>query len=142
MTKRTYWLAKDFHIKDEPLAKSLIEYRQADNRVPVDKSFANLISSRTENGTQMPIIDMDFPHHIVQSTTEGHSHLYIDVEMSWLRWAFLMWALYNARVIELGHFVWSIRRGQNFVRVPGTQKTDDPRENTKPSYGWFFRLKQ
>jgi hypothetical protein len=143
---RTYWLAKDFIIKDEPLMKSLLEYRQRENRFPVvdtdEQLEPNLISSITRDGKQMPILDLDFPHHIEPSTTPGHSHLYLDVKMSKLQWAILMWALYNAGVVELGFFVWSIRRGGNFVRIPGTSKGTDPRENTKPRYGWFFKLRE
>lgn len=142
-TGRTYWRAKDFFITDEPLMASLLKYRQAENRHRVTPGYEspNLISSITTDGKQMPIIDMDFPHHFLPSTTPGHSHLYIDVKMSKLQWAILMWALYQAGVVELGYFVWSIRRGGNFMRLPGTHKTNDPRENTKPTYGWFFKLR-
>lgn len=84
MSKRTHWFSKDLGIKDEPLAKSLLEYRQSENRTRVigevssDKKV-NLVSSITDDGKQMPILDMDFPHKIIRSTTIGHSHLYIDV---------------------------------------------------------------
>jgi hypothetical protein len=149
MTKRTSWLSFDLGIKDEPLARSLWEYRQWDNRVPVVQghtgrwipAYPNLVSSITDDGKQMPILDMDFPHHIEQSTTPGHSHLYIDVPMSKVQWLILMCALRFAGVIELGFFVWSIRRGGNFVRVPGVHKVT-PEEINKPNYGWFFRLRK
>lgn len=142
--RRTRWYAKDFEIKDEPLAKSLIEYRQADNRWPVDDpNFRpNLISSITVTGKQMPILDLDFPHQVIESSTPGHHHLFLDVEMSNFRWFVLMCALRFAGVIELGFFLWSIRRGGNFVRIPGTVKSGDPKENTKPRYGWFFKLRE
>lgn len=149
---RILWRAQDFIIKDEPLVKSLLEYRQSKNRLPMSLTpenngpgskygFPNLISSMTTDGKQMPIIDMDFPHRIVESTTPGHTHIFIDVPMSKWRWFWLMCALRYAGVIELGFFVWSIRRGGNFVRIPGTTKTDDPKENTKPTYGWFFKMR-
>lgn len=143
MNPRTHWYAKDFIIKDEPLMKSLLEYRQKENRIPTKGTtvMPNLVSSITHDGKQMPILDMDFPHRIVPSSTPGHNHIFIDVKMSKFRWFVLMCALYFAGVIELGFFVWSLRRGGNFVRLPGVVKTDDPLENTKPSYGWFFRLR-
>jgi len=139
MAERTRWYASSLTIKDEPLVKSLWEYRQENDRVLTKGDEANLISSLTDEGTHMPIIDLDFPHHFEQSTTSGHSHLYIDVEMSRLRLFVLLWALYFAGVIELGHFVWTLRRGASFVRIPGVQKTKE--ENTKPTYGWFRKLK-
>ena len=147
MTRRTLWFARDLTIKDEPLAKSLIEYRlhhdrqEVGNRDPLTTQLGpNLISSRTDDGRQMPILDLDFPHHVEESTTEGHTHLYIDVPMSTFRWAVLMWALKFAGVIELGHFVWSIRRRGNFVRLPGIAKTEA--EDVKPTYGWFFKMRR
>jgi hypothetical protein len=145
---RTMWWCHDLSIKDEPLIKSLWEYRQEENRFRTrlnDKDpkasygFSNLISSITVDGRQMPIIDMDFPHHVVPSTTPGHTHLYIDVPMNKVRWICLMVALRLAGVIETGFFVWSLRRGGNFVRIPGTEK--DPETSVKPTYGWFRKLR-
>lgn len=144
MTRRTYWYATDFIIKDEPLMKSLLAYRQKKNRYRTKGTtvLPNLVSSITDDGKQMPILDLDFPHRIVPSSTPGHNHLYLDVVMTKWQWFWLMWGLWQAGVIELGFFVWSIRRGGNFVRVPGTVKDmANPAENTKPTYGWLFKLK-
>lgn len=150
MTERTDWYAPDLGIVDEPLAVALLKYRQ-DNRRRIQIPRANptyvskldkpnLVASITKDGRQMPILDMDFPHHIVESTTEGHTHIYIDIPMSNWRWFWLMCALRYAGVIEEGFFAWSLRRGGNFVRVPGTVK-ENAAESTKPTYGWFFKLK-
>lgn len=148
MSFRTYWYAPDLRIKDEPLAKSLWEYRLDKDRrltslIPSRQGgsygFANLISSRTPDGTHLPIIDLDFPHHYEPSSTEGHSHLYIDVPMSKFKWFVLMCALRYVGVVELGYFVWSLRRGGNFMRLPGFAKSDE--EHVKPTYGWFRKLK-
>lgn len=143
MTGRTFWQAGDLGISDEPLAVSLVKYRQKKNRTRVrsleGRGEPNLVASITTDGKQMPILDMDFPHRLLPSTTPGHTHLYIDVKMSKWRWFWLMCALKYAGVIELGFFVWSIRRGGNFVRLPGVQKT--AAESPKANYGWFFPLK-
>lgn len=146
MTSRTHWFAPDLSIKDEPLAKSLVEYRKSEDRkrIPAGSIYssqpANLISSITDDGKQMPILDMDFPHRIIPSSTPGHTHLYIDVPMSNWKWFWLMWGLYQAGVIELGFFVWSIRRGGNFVRTPYSRKSEE--ETPKSRYGWFRLLKE
>lgn len=137
---RTTWRAEDLGIEPEPLMVSLIKYRQKKNRVQTDDN-PNLVSSLTTKGKQMPIIDLDFPHHIVKSTTDGHHHLYIDVPMSKWRWLVLMFGLYVSGVVELGYFVWSLRRGANFVRIDGVRKQGE-RETAKPTHGWFFRLKE
>lgn len=153
MPSRTYWRAEDLAIKNEPLIKSLIEYRQKKNRKQVREVSEpgdstprwdpepNLISSLTHDGKQMPIIDMDFPHHYEASTSDGHSHLYVDIPMSRWRWFVLMCALRYTGVIELGFFVWSLRRGANFVRLPGVKKVDGA-ESVKPEYGWFWKLRK
>jgi hypothetical protein len=147
-SRRTFWLAHDFDIVDEPLVLSLIKYRQKKNRQRVDPAKVragvrpNLVSSITDDGGHMMILDLDFPHHVEPSSTPGHNHIYFDHRMSKLQWLILMWALYNAGVIELGFFVWSLRRGGNFVRLPGVQKAEDGAEQTKPTYGWIFKLRK
>ena len=140
MDERTYWKAEDLSIEDEPLVVSLLKYRQRKNRKQVrDSSQANLISSKTIDGRHMPILDLDFPHHFEESTTKGHTHLYIDVPMSRTKLFGLVLVLWWCGVIEMGHAVWTLRRGASFVRVPGVEKTEQ--ESVKPTYGWFFKLR-
>lgn len=138
MSKRTFWKANDLSIADEPLALSLLKYNLKKDRQ--EDPMGNLVSSRTDDGKQMPILDLDFPHKIIPSTHDGHSHLYLDVPISRLRWTVLMCALYYAGVIEMGFFVWSIRRGGNFVRSPYIPKRSGS-ESVYPTYGWFFKRK-
>lgn len=152
MTKRTYWYAEYLGIEDEPLALSLLKYRQKKNRRRVlwfdtppwaESTFdprPNLISSMTDDGRQMPIIDLDFDHAVVKSTSNGHAHLYLNVPISKFRWFCLMTGLYLGKQIEMGFYVWSLRRGGNFVRIPEVSKKTE-QEFTKPTYGWFFKLR-
>lgn len=135
---RTYWYADDLGMKDEPLIKSLWEYRLKDDRALCEMPWANLISSKATDGKQYPILDLDFDHLVVDSSTDGHHHLFLNVGMSQFRWVVLMLALWFCGVIEMGNAVWSLRRGQTFVRVPGRQKTEE--EYVKPTYGWFKKL--
>ena len=141
MTRRTTWFASRLTIDNEPLVVSLWKYRLHHDRYPLHPSlgFPNLISSRTDDGRQMPVLDLDVPARLEPSSTEGHTHLYLDVPMSRWRWAALMVALRIAGVIETGFLVWSLRRGGNFVRVPGTYKKAE--EHAKPDYGWFFKTR-
>ena len=149
MSKRTLWYAHSLAIEDEPLMKTLLRYRQSRNRVRTSLihdeqsgqyGYANLVASITTDGKQMPILDLDFPHHFEPSTTPGHSHLFLDVSMSKWRWFLLMSALAYAGVIEKPFYAWSLRRGGNFVRVPGTTKVTEE-ETRHSNYGWFRRLK-
>jgi len=136
---RTEWFAPDLKIKSEPLLVSLAKYRLDEDRRPARSEFANLISSRTHQGTHKPILDLDVPIHLEPSTTPGHHHLYIDVEMSWWRYAAMLTGLYLAGVIEMGFYVWSIRRKGTWVRKPEVRKGKG--ESTKSEYGWLFRLR-
>jgi hypothetical protein len=156
VTERTEWYSGDLGIHDEPLALSLLKYRQDRNRhvvTPDGRTVlhrptrvvrwlgpkANLVSSKTEDGQHMPIIDLDFPHQYVPSTQEGHGHLYLNVPISRWRWHALMWGLFLGNQIELGYFVWSLRRGGNFVRTETTKKTVE--ESGYYTYGWFRKLR-
>jgi hypothetical protein len=87
----------------------------------------------------MPIIDLDFPHEYVSSSQAGHGHLYLNVPISNFRFFLLMTGLFLGKQIELGYYVWSLRRGGNFVRTPTTKKTTD--EAGHYTYGWFRKLK-
>lgn len=140
MSSRTKWYAPDLSIKNEPLVKSLLEYRLHKDRTPLlpsDKS-ANLLSSITDDGKQMPILDLDFAHEVKKSSTDGHTHLYLNTPISKFRWVVLMLALRYAKVIETGFLVWSLRRGGNFVRIKPTVKGES---DQKSEYGWFKKVK-
>lgn len=148
-SSRTLWYALSLDIEDEPLALTLWRYRQKKNRRLTslhpslqggEYGFPNLVSSITTDGRQMPILDLDFPHHFEPSTTPGHTHFYIDVSISKFRWFCLMTALAFAGVIEIPFYAWSLRRGGNFVRIPGTTKVTEG-ETRHSNYGWFRRLK-
>lgn len=107
-----------------PLWISFLTYRHKNDRTLATKNnpSANLVSSRALCGKQMPIIDLDGPHEYVASSTQGHGHLYLDHEISDGRWVVLMIGLWVGGVIETGNFMWSLRRGANFVRPEGVSK--------------------
>lgn len=94
---------------------------------------ANQVSSLTERGLHAPVVDLDVPAYLVPSSRPGHSHLYIDVEMSRKRWMILMLGFWLSGVVEFGYIAWSLRRGQNHVRVPWAKKGDPCACKTDPS---------
>jgi hypothetical protein len=134
---RTEWFAPDLKIKSEPLLVSLVKYNRKKDRVWRLSGETNLVSSKTAHGTHKPILDLDIPILLEPSTAPGHHHLYIDIEMPWWRYAAMLTGLYAAGVIEMGFYVWSLRRGGTWVRKPGVVKTEA--ESTKSEYGWLFR---
>lgn len=103
-----------------------------------DPALANLISSRVEGSRKhAPVLDIDHaPVRVVPSSTPGHSHLYIDVAMSWRRYRKLLKALMKARIIDRDFYQLSIDERASFVRRPGLNKVDDAKfiEETGPAY--------
>jgi hypothetical protein len=94
-----------------------------DDRKQCSPDDANLVSSLTRSGTHMPAIDIDHPALLVPSSTPGHSHLFIDSQMSWRSYRKLLKALYKSGVIGRNAYWRSLDRGASFVRPPGVFKT-------------------
>ncbi len=119
MSRRlTYFGFKLNHVqKGMPLLVSFLKYRAKNDRVKEIYQESNLISSLTTSGKHKPIIDLDDPHIYKSSSTLGHGHLFLNIEIGRIRWWVLMCGLYVGKVIEPGFFWWSLRRGANFVRI-------------------------
>ena len=88
----------------------------------VPEEEATLVASTTQRNTHAPAIDLDVPAFLVPSSTPGHSHLYIDVEMSWWKYRVLLWVLKFTGIIEPGYYRASIHRKASFLRRPGVMK--------------------
>jgi hypothetical protein len=95
-------------------------------REACDEAEANLVSSHvTGTGAgflHAPVLDLDFPCRLVESTTPGHFHLYLDRCVTWERYVQLLDALHDAGLIEDGFHKMSLHRGATFVRKPGVRK--------------------
>ena len=104
------------------MTKALLAREEPRVKVDTLRPKANLIGSKLDDGTHMPILDLDFDHKYVPSSTPGHGHLYLNVPVSKARWIALMIGLYAGGVIQKGYFWWSLRRGANFVRPVGVYK--------------------
>ena len=84
---------------------------------------ADVISSKiTGSPLHTLVIDLDVPARLVPSTTEGNSHLYIDVPMAWEHVVAILKALALAGVVEPGYTAVSEDRGETFVRLPWVKK--------------------
>lgn len=91
-------------------------------RVQVDtEDAANLIGSLTKTGLHAPVLDIDYPARLVPSSTPGHFHLYLDVEIPWHRYALALWALSVAGLIEPGFFRAAMARKLTFARLRPTK---------------------
>lgn len=80
------------------------------------------------------LLDIDVPAQLVPSSTPGHSHLYIDKELTERQWRVLIEALDYAGIIEPGYANASLQRGYTALRLPWVRKD---RKVVKPSDSFF-----
>lgn len=84
---------------------------------------AHIILSHDKEGIfHRPVLDIDFPVHVVASSTPGHYHLYLDKQMPWRKYAKLIDALAEAGIIEQGYASVSEGRQYTSVRLPWIKK--------------------
>lgn len=80
--------------------------------------------SRHNRGKHVPVLDIDIPAYLVPSSTQDHSHLYLDVEMSWWRYKRLLKQMAKAGILEKGYVKASLARKHTAVRCPWITKDD------------------
>ena len=117
---RTFWRVDEDSLNQYENDAAVAQ--NSDGRTQCDEADANLVSSLTDNGYHMPVIDLDFSHSYVPSSTAGHGHLYLDSPIEWDVYERLLDALLAAGVIERGFHRLSKLRGATFVRKPGVKK--------------------
>jgi hypothetical protein len=118
IAERTYWKVEHLSADSCTLDDSHVD----DGRKLVSESEANLVSSRLVNDMHAPAIDIDLPCKLIESSTPGHFHLYIEKEMTWAKYQALLLALADAGVVENNYAKSSIRKGQSFLRKTGVSK--------------------
>lgn len=91
-----------------------------------DLDEANVVTSLRQDGKHALVLDIDYEAFLVESSTAGHYHLYLDVPggIPHNRWEKLMTALAKAGVIEAGYADASINRGYTAVRLPWIKKQE------------------
>jgi hypothetical protein len=69
-----------------------------------------------------PVLDIDLPVQVLPSSTPGHSHLFIDKELTWEQYTRLLYVLADIGIIETGYRTASLVRGYTAVRLPWIKK--------------------
>jgi len=93
---------------------------------------ANLVSSLCWDGAHRPALDIDIPCELIQSTTEGHSHLYFPtLALSWEQYRVLLEALAFVGIIEPAYRDASYSRQQTLLRPPGVEKPTPNKKDTR-----------
>lgn len=113
---RTTWTVKDGErIEANPSEGALVASSQTDRKDPF---------SVPEEPYHRPVLDIDIPARLLPSSTPGHHHLYLDIDVPWDKYEALLKALADARVIEEGYVLAALERKATFVRLPWVKKKD------------------
>lgn len=95
-----------------------------EDREPVPMDKAHVASSLRHDGRHAVVLDIDHPAWLVESSTPGHFHLYIDVPggIENEKYMPLLGALADVGIIEPGYASASQARGHSDVRLPWIKK--------------------
>lgn len=100
----------------------------------VDLHNANAISSLIKGsawpanpgGRHKVLLDLDCPHEYIPSSTPGHGHLIIDVELAWPAYLNLLKTLARYKILEYGYVAAAEFRQATWLRTPWAGKdTED-----------------
>lgn len=69
-----------------------------------------------------PVLDIDMPVWVKESTTEGHFHLIIDHEMPWRDYRRLLIVMKEVGILETGFVDAALSRKGSWIRTPWTKK--------------------
>lgn len=88
---------------------------------------AKVVSSEIEGtrDSHTIMLDIDMPACLIESSTPGHFHLYIDRQLPWRKYKRLLRSLKQAGVIEPGFYKASVQRRATHLRPPWKDKADD-----------------
>jgi hypothetical protein len=84
---------------------------------------ADVVSSKIEGSDYHTLmLDIDLPARLLESSTPGHYHLYIDKPITWRRYRAVLQALSDAGVIEEAFFKAARINQATHLRVPWKEK--------------------
>lgn len=111
---------------------SKVTYSQEERQPAASIADANISTSIREDaeGCHALLLDLDVPAWLIPSSTEGHSHLYVDVKIPDAQYYPLLDALAHAGVIQPGYASSSKHRGGTALRLPWVKKTKPPAADT------------
>lgn len=132
---RTYWVEWKFSfVPSEDVA-----YEPGTDREVAALVEANVVSSEKKTGEGGPVrhvvaLDIDYPAYVVETSTPGHHHIYLDVPggVEHEDYMELLALLGRIGVIEKGYAEVSIKRGHSDLRLPWISKLDQKLHHDAP----------
>jgi len=106
-----------------------------EDRTPMPATESHVASSESRwSGRHNVLLDIDCPAWLVPSSSEGHSHLYVDLGIGalWADYEAFLLAAVKIGLIEDGYAKASIRRGHTALRLPWVEKGRED-ENDPPA---------
>ena len=97
------------------------DYKSTDDLEEANVSLS-LVKTLSSARRHKVLLDIDHPAQLIPSSTEGHFHLYIDVEIDEEPYFAMLDALAKARVIQDGFALASRDRGFTALRLPWIKK--------------------
>lgn len=116
-----------------------VEYEPGTDREEAELTKANVASSELRHGDwvakqpkHVVALDIDYPAHLVESSTPGHYHLYLEVPggVAHDDYMELLALLGRIGVIEKGYAEVSIKRGHSDLRLPWIHKANQKLHDT------------
>ena len=89
----------------------------------------SLINDESGPARHAIVLDLDVPAYLVPSSTPGHSHLYIDVEIEEQDYWDLIHRLADLGVVEQGWYYSGLNKGYTAVRLPWIKKKQSEKEH-------------
>lgn len=88
---------------------------------------ANVLSSHNAHNVELhtPMLDLDIEHVFLPSSTPGHSHLYINTQLTAKKYRALLAALAEAGIVQQGILDQFDQHRATFLRLPDVKKTKD-----------------
>lgn len=114
-------LLTDGELEDAEVITSWTGDREAPPAVPANSMDLSALAHQPET-FHRPVLDLDFPAHVVPSTTPGHGHLYLDKVLTWSQYVKLMEVMAEVGILEPGYVSASIAREFTSVRLPWVKK--------------------
>lgn len=78
-----------------------------------------------------PVVDMDYPVYAVPSKTPGHTHLYIEKQLTWGQYRKLLFTMCDIGLIQKGWYNSAMKYKASMLRKESYQKLRDLKTSFK-----------
>jgi hypothetical protein len=109
---------------------------------------ANVVSSELDGKTiggftgHAPALDIDVPAYLIESGTPGHTHLYLDVPMTWSQYMKLLKVMAEVGILQASWVDGALQEGATVLRVPWKKKKQPELVDVQAVKGWEAQLEE